>query len=64
MAISIGPTAIMILVIMCVCLWLYYLAYKVDKEDELSEEWKKYEEELASYNYWRYKWQLDFHYQR
>lgn len=57
--IAVGPTAIVIFILLVIFLILYRLADKVDKEDELRRQWKEYYNQAKEYSeYWSgYMWQ-------
>jgi flagellar biosynthesis/type III secretory pathway M-ring protein FliF/YscJ len=58
--IAVGPTAIVILILVVVFFILYRLADKVDKEEELKKQWQEYNQKQREYEeeYWRgFMWQ-------
>jgi preprotein translocase subunit SecG len=52
---SVGPTAIVVFVLLVIFIFLYWLADRVDKEDELKKQWQEY--------YARLKEQEQYYYQ-
>jgi len=57
--VSVGPTAIVIFILFIIFAFLYWLADRVDKEEEARKEWDRYNKELREYEeqWWDQQWQ-------
>jgi hypothetical protein len=53
--VGVGPTAVVVLILIFVFTFLYFLADKVDKEEELRKNWERYNKEYEEW--WMSQWQ-------